>query len=568
METKEDTSRQKNKSPNSQSAGLKRRVIQSLSALSIGAIMLTLLLGSNVTLSSVSREQTKAVVYANQYRFASKTLTYAVQAYAVTGEQQYYDAYMNELNVDKNRDAAWAGLEQSGLNEEEWAMLQQIADLSNEMTPLETDALAMVAAGDRQAAIDDVFGQEYSEKVTQIDDLSDKVMENIQSRKDAHTSRIKTQQIVFECLLIAAFWVAVIQVTRTIKFARTKLLHPIIMVEEQMTELAAGNLHAPLALKADDSEVGLMVSAIENMKRNLTDMISEITFVLGQMGNGNFQIHIEKEYVGDFQQIKDSFLKIGDEMKGTLSTIMTVTDQIDKGSGQLASAAEDLAEGSTVQATKVSELMTLIDSMSSNMVRNAREAGESVQLSTNAGMALTRGNGKMQDLKEAIGEINRCSVQISTINNTIQDIANQTNLLSLNAAIEAARAGEAGRGFAVVADQVKNLAEESAQAAGETTKLIESTILAVEKGIALADETAESIMEVMSDAREATEKMGGMTVLLQKDVESMQQINESINLVSGIVDNNSATSEETAAVSEEQKGQVHTMVQMMEKFRF
>lgn len=569
MGQKEELPNQKkNFSKNSQAAGLKKKVFQSLFALLVGGIMLILLVGSNATLSSVSKEQLKALAYANQYLLGSKALTYAVQAYAVTGEQKYYDAYMNELNVDKNRDTAWAGLEQINLNEEEWSSFRQMADLSNGLVPLEQEAITLAAAGDIQSAIDYVFGKEYEDTIARINDLSDKVIEDIQTRKEAQSSRIKVQQIAFECLLIAAFWMVVVQVIRVIKFAREQLLHPIIEVEEQMTELAAGNLHVPLNLKADDSEVGLMVSAIANMKENLTEMISEITSVLEQMGNGDFQIHIDREYVGDFRQIKNSFLKISDEMRGTLSTISAVTDQIDRGSEQLASAAEDLAGGSTVQAAKVSELMALIEAMSSNMVRNAKEAGESVELATNAGVALTKGNDKMQELKEAIGEINKCSEQIRTIINTIQDIATQTNLLSLNAAIEAARAGEAGRGFAVVADQVKNLAEESARAAGETTKLIETTMIAVEKGIVMADETAVDILEVMGGAREATEKMGGMAVLLQKDVESMKQINESIGLVSQIVDNNSATSEETAAVSEEQKAQVQTMVQMMDKFQF
>lgn len=562
------SSQKKIRSKNSQAAGLKKRVIKSMGALFVGGVLLVLLIGSNAKLSKVSNEQLQAATYVNQYRLGAKALTYAVQAYAVTGEQQYYDAYINELNVDKNRDIAWAGMEKTNLNEEEWSYFRQIAELSSRLVPLETDAIAFVGGGDTESARDLVFGAEYGNTINQINTLLEKVIEAVQSRKGVQTSRIKNQQIVFEILLAAAFWAAVMQILKTISFARRELLHPIIKVEEQMMELAAGNLHVPLELEADDSEVGQMVSAISNMKQSITDIISEITSILKQMGKGNFQIQITKEYVGDFNEIKNSFMEIKNEMSETLSTIKNVTGQIDKGSEQLAAAAEDLAEGSTVQASKVSELMTLIEAMSSNMIRNAKEAGESVELASNAGVALTVGNDKMQELKNAIGEINKCSEEIRSIIITIQDIANQTNLLSLNAAIEAARAGEAGKGFAVVADQVKNLAEESSKAAGETTKLIETTIIAVEKGIAMADETAEDMTEVMAGAREATEKMGNMAVLLRGDVESMEKISESIGRVSEIVDNNSATSEETAAVSEEQKGQVQTMVQIMGKFQF
>ena len=173
---------------------------------------------------------------------------------------------------------------------------------------------------------------------------------------------------------------------------------------------------------------------------------------------------------------------------------------------------------------------------------------------------------QMELLKESMQKMDEMSRAIETIIGEIDSIAQQTNMLSLNASIEAARAGEAGRGFAIVADQVKNLADESAQAAGETNKLIERTILAVDRGIAIADETAISINEVMQGAKEATEKMESTSEILSEDVKHMHEINENIVRVAEIVDNNSAASEETAAVSQEQKAQVESMVGLMDKF--
>lgn len=176
------------------------------------------------------------------------------------------------------------------------------------------------------------------------------------------------------------------------------------------------------------------------------------------------------------------------------------------------------------------------------------------------------GNAKMEELKAAISEISRCSEQIGTIIGTIEDIASQTNLLALNAAIEAARAGEAGKGFAVVAEQVKVLAEESAKAAGNTTELIQATVEAMDKGIAIADETAENMNEVMLGAKEATERMGQIAELLGESTRQIHEVSNNIIKVSAVVDNNSATSEETAAVSTEQKNQVEKMVSLMQKF--
>lgn len=551
---------------NSQVARMKKIVIQAVTAMAFGGIFLFLTIGANIKLSSVEEEQLKAVQYTNQYRLGSKTLTYSVQAYAVTADQQYYDAYMKELNEDKNRDIAWAELEKLDIRESEWAYLKKIAELSNGLVPLETDAIASAGKGDTDDARDYVFGAEYEETITQINSLSDQAITAIQERMGNQTERIKGQQIAFEVILFVAFLVVGNNIIRTIRFAREQLLRPIMKVEKQMLALSGGNLHTELDLEADDSEVGSMVSSITLMKKNLLDIIGEITTVLAQMGEGNYNIRIEKEYLGDFEAIKHSFIKIIGEMKNTLFTIRDVSGQIDKGSEQLAGASEELAEGSMVQAVKVSELVSMMEELSSSMSSNAVEAGKTVELSMNAGILLQAGNVKMEELKNAIGEISKCSEEIRTIISTIEDISSQTNLLSLNASIEAARAGEAGKGFAVVAEEVKSLAEESAKAAGETRDLIRTTIEAVEKGITIADETAENMAEVMVGAKQATEKMGQMAEVLEHDVNNLTQINESISRISEIVDNNSSASEETAAVSQEQKAQVETMVGLMDKF--
>ena len=302
------------------------------------------------------------------------------------------------------------------------------------------------------------------------------------------------------------------------------------------------------------------------MKENVSNMIYEISDILSQMGQGNYKVQLTQQYVGDFIQIKESMLKIVADTKNALMTIRNTAQEIDGGSEQLAKAAMDLAEGCTVQAAKVSKIADEIEKMSVTMKEKSQDANDAVSLSTKAGEVLMTSNSKMEELKDAISEIHKCSDEISTIINSIQNIANQTNLLSLNAAIEAARAGEAGKGFAVVADQVKVLAEQSAQAAGETTKLIEMTVEAVQKGIIITDATAENMNQVMISAAEATQKMEQMAEALGVEANRMVDINDHVSEVAGIVDNNSATSEETAAISEEQTAQVATMVQMLEQF--
>ncbi len=550
----------------SQAAQLKKLVHQALLSVALGVVLLLGFILFNIATSSIHSAQLNTTVALNRYRIASKTLTYNIQSYAVTGDQTYYNNYMKELNEDKNREQAIETLEKCDLKNDEWTSLNQIATMSDELVPLEEEAIAHVQAGDLEAAQACVFSKEYGDSVDKISKQTDETILAILNRKDSRQAGVKTLQYIFLILFALSFLYVVKEFVKTIKFSEKELLEPILKVSDQMAVLAGGEFHVELDMEEDESEVGKMVTSIAFMKKNLLGMIEEITQTLEKMGNGNYQIKIEQEYVGEFVTIKESFVQIGEKMREMIKTIRTVSGQIDSGSEQLAYAAQDLAENCTLQAGQVAELMTSFDAMTKSMEENAREAEESARIASEASLTLERGNEKMQELKTSIQEIGRCSEQIGTIIGAIEDIASQTNLLALNAAIEAARAGEAGRGFAVVAEQVKNLANESASAAGRTTELIETTVSVMEKSISIAEETEANMNEVMTDTKAATEKMGQIEQILKKDTARMQELNENVTQVSSAVDNNSATSEETAAVSEEQKVQVETMVQLMDRF--
>ena len=550
----------------SQAAQLRRLVRQALLSVAIGGVLLLGFLGFNVGMSKIHSAQLNTTVALNQYRVGSKTLTYNIQSYAVTGEEKYYEGYRKELEEDRNREQAVETLKGCDLTEEEWKALNQIASMSENLVPLEQEAIAYVKEGNLEAAKECVFSAEYGDSVNKINRQTDETILNILNRKDKRQTGVKAIQLVLEILFAASFLYVVMQFVKTIKFAEKELLEPIQKVSDQMAVLAEGNFHTELEMEEDESEVGRMVAAISFMKKNLLGMVEEITKTLEEMGNGNYRIEIKQEYVGEFVTIKESFLQIGKKMRDTLLTIRNVSEQIDGGSEQLACAAQDLAESCTVQATQVSELMSVFEGMTQSMEQNTKEAEESARIALEAGGMLLEGNRKMQELKDAIQEIGRCSEQIGTIIEAIEEIASQTNLLSLNAAIEAARAGEAGKGFAVVADQVKNLANESSKAAKRTTELIETTVLVMARSISIADETAANMDEVMTGAKEATEKMGQIVQMLEKDAARMHDMNDNIIQVSAAVDNNSATSEETAAVSEEQKAQVESMVELMSYF--
>lgn len=552
--------------PVSQKAQLDQIRKRNVIILVLGVALMVLSLVFSV-FSSMSKEQQLTVTMAlDQYRLGSKALTSAVQSYSVTGEIQYKDAYYAEIETVQNREKALATLNKEGLQQSEWDILNQIQDLSNGLVPLEEQAMSYVAQGQLQQAQGTVFGIQYEETVAQINELTDKLIATVQNRLAQAANVASLLQLGSQAILMAAFLFIAKQFLNVIKFAEKELLVPIEKVSVEMQYLAQGDFNQKLDMFADESEVGTMVASIETMKKNNKEMIGEISSTLVAMGDGNYNFKLVKQYVGAFVEIKDSIERIGEKMRETLLTIRDVSGQIDAGAEQLACAAQDLADGTTRQAAQVSDLVDIIEVMTQSMETSAAEAEESVLLSNKAGETVVASSEKMEELKIAIAEISKCSEQISTIINTIDDIASQTNLLSLNAAIEAARAGEAGKGFAVVADQVKKLAEESAAAAGRTNVLIETTIATVEKGIAIADGTVEKMNEIVINSQAATEKMMQISEKLRNDVNNMHDINASIADVSSVVDNNSATSQETAAVSEEQKAQVDTMVSIMESF--
>lgn len=552
---------------NSQAYRLKNIVVKSKGMVIVGGIFLLLLFSIMIITNRISSEQLEDTMYLNQYRLGSKALTAAVQAYSVTGDQQYYDAYMKELNEDKNRDIAWAGLEENDIKAEEWDKLNQIAGLSNGLVPLEEAAMSSVADGDMQSAIDYVFGDQYGETIQQINAITDDAISTIQTRMERKKNILAFIEILAALCFLVSFLVLVNQILYTTKFASKELLQPIINVSDQMTQLAAGDLHSEFHMQKDDSEVGRMVEAICYMKSSLTNIIGEITSILDQMGQGNYQVTIRQEYVGDYQLIRDAFNRITDEMKQTVTTIQEASGEINCGAGQLADAADNLATACTSQAGQVSVVAEHINELNTIIASNKKDAEEAVKISNLSASTLTAGNAKMEELKDAIQEISSCSEKISSIIGAIEDIATETNLLALNAAIEAARAGEAGKGFAVVAEQVKKLAEESSQAAGKTTQLIETTIAAVQNGTTIADEAAANMEDVVMSSTEVGERIQKIVEQFAREENSIGRINDNIAEIAGIVDNNSATSEETAAISEEQKSQAEAMAELIGRFK-
>lgn len=329
-------------------------------SLIIGVVLLIILYIAIVLYILVAKEQVEDDMLLNQYRMGSKTLTSLVQSYVVTGDQEYYDAYLKELEKDQNRDKALEGLKENNIRKEEWDKLQKIASLSDSLVPIEKEALELSTSGDKEAAIEYVFGEDYEEQIQRISSLTDETISQIQKRVEKERMLFLIITIVCGLNFAAASLYVGMQCRKTIRFAKDDLLSSILVVSEQMRYLSEGHLDAPMEIKVEENEVGQMLKDISHMKKSLSDIIEEITIILDQMGQGNFRVEIEQEYIGNFEAVKEAFSDIVLSMRSIVDTLHVVADEVEHGSSMLADASEELAIDCTKQAAVMSDLMGFI----------------------------------------------------------------------------------------------------------------------------------------------------------------------------------------------------------------
>lgn len=504
---------------------------------------------------------------ANRFMNGSAYLTNEVRAYAATGSQEHYDNYWNEVNHLKNRDIGVAAMQEIGITANEQSMIDSMYSLSNQLVPLEEQAMEQVQAGQQETAVNYVYGTEYSDSIAKINALKEQFLETLDDRTLQEVQSLNSSSARIQLLMVLALvMVGTFQVI-TMIVIRRRILRPVIAVKDQMGKISQGNLSSEFSWKSDTSEIGMLVASIHETKRELKKYITDIDHKLSEMAQGNMNLSISNSYRGEFLPIQNALGQILDGLNDALSHIHQTAREVSNESQRMASSAQTLSDGAIQQASAVQELSAGIQDISGQVNRTSEDADMARQSAEETDTQLKVCSQKMDSLSTAMADISESSNQISGIIKTIEDISFQTNILALNASVEAARVGAAGKGFAVVANEVQQLAAKSADSAKDITDLIVNSVRLVQYGTSLSTETMTALLNVVSSSKQSAELVEHIADSARQQAESLRQLTEGMENIAAVVQTNAATAQDSASSAQELNQQAEKLQAAVQHFQ-
>lgn len=424
----------------------------------------------------------------------------------------------------------------------------------------------LVRAGDREQVMEQYISL-YQPQAETVSGLLDELctVSSQNAEQSLAAVRANNQQVIWMLLLLS---VIIIAITIVLCAGITRsIVGPILQLQKAANIIAGGQLHVELEYQASN-ELGQLADDMRATADALRLYVSEVQKALKELGQGNLNYRSQIAFQGDFIALRDALREIARLLRESVQQIGSSAEQVSVGAEQVSNGAQALARGASEQAGSVEKLAASINDIADSVKENAENAVKSSEQANEVRDRITESNEQMKELMEAIGLIRDNSIKSMDIVKEIEDIAFQTNILSLNASVEAARAGEAGRGFSVVAAEIRRLASRTTEASRRTTELIEKNSLLVEEGSSAVDMTAKKLSHSVEGARKVDSMMHKLSEVSVQQADAIVRIRKSVEQISDIVQGNSATSEESAAASEELSAQAQILRELVERFEF
>lgn len=582
MEKKEKKQNKQRKSSETfKNAPIKKKLTLSHGLIIVASTLLVIiLLGSMKGIESYVEEMYNGPVtnafYIGDFRYALADIPRAIN-YA-RAEATQINSNSDELAEEANQviDADWKLMENAyGILKETLlseTSKEKLETIHIHMTDME-DELAQVMTMLSSSRIESA-GYYYDGSVKPLVDAIRAEVEELDQEiyavsKDycVQASRIALAMIIIGIVVLG---LVVAMATASTKRVTKLIADPLVEITTAAEKMRRGDMGAYVEIKhQSEDELGVLADSMRGTMMTLEDYIKEISDILARMAQGDLTKNFGEitDFLGDFASIKESFVFILKEFNKTLSNIHMVSEQVDRGSDEIATAANELAASTEEQASAVEELTATINTVTSMALENAKGAEQGYIGMMASVRDAEEKRRQVEELQVEMQRIKEISDEIANIITTIEEIADQTSLLSLNASIEAARAGEAGRGFAVVADQIGKLATDSAQAAVSTKELIEKTVAEIEKGNAITQETAVAFDAIIKEISGCAQAAQGSKETAESQAEILKQVEEGINEVAAVTQENAASAEESLATSEELAARAAELAEQVNKFK-
>lgn len=444
-------------------------------------------------------------------------------------------------------------------------LVSQVENVLEEVIPYR-DQIFELTRENKKTEAAKLVNEKYVPLLDKMGDLLSQISET--AGKNAKTMVEQGNTFVFTAIAVVCVvaGVSIVLAVALGVYIADGICKPVTELEKAAADISAGKLDTDISYQSGD-ELGRLADSMRATINDLRFYIQDFGYVMAELSKGNLTVNTKAEYQGNFADLQHSIMTLTEALNDTLRRLNESAEQVASGSEQVSFGAQALSRGASEQAVSIEEVGDAIAMVSCQVKNNEDNAMQARLEARRVEEEMTASNQKMLDMISAMKEINETSGAIRKIIKTIENIAFQTNILSLNAAVEAARAGEAGKGFGAVADEVRNLAAKSAEASKSTAQLIQNAVAAVEKGTLIADETAKALMISGENVNNVACRVNEISEASTMQTESIIQINESIAQISEVVQSNSATAEESAAASEELSAQSQLLIGLAGRFK-